>query len=161
MSDPTPAAGPPAQSPQGSPRHSGQGPSGPRANFGQRLLALIVDGVILAIVQLLLQALFGRSANLLSALAGLAYYVYLEGSPSGQTVGKKLLNIRIVDFQTGGPLGFGKAAIRYVGRIVSGIPCGLGYFWMLWDKERQTWHDKFATSVVVPTADYPVEKWPG
>lgn len=161
MSDPAPASGPPAQSPQGTPRHSGQGPSGPRANFGQRLLALLVDSVILGIAQFLLQALFGRSAGVLSTIVGLAYYVYLEGSPAGQTVGKKLLNIRVVDFQTGGPLGFGKAALRWVGRILSTIPCLLGFFWMLWDKERQTWHDKIATTVVVPTADYPVEKWPG
>ena len=32
---------------------------------------------------------------------------------------------------------------------------------MLWDKEKQTWSDKIATTVVVPVADYPVEKWPG
>jgi uncharacterized RDD family membrane protein YckC len=32
----------------------------------------------------------------------------------------------------------------------------LGYLWMLWDKERQTWHDKFANSVVVPVSAYPI-----
>ena len=32
----------------------------------------------------------------------------------------------------------------------------LGYFWMLWDREKQTWHDKFANDVVVPTSAYPV-----
>ena len=39
--------------------------------------------------------------------------------------------------------------------------CYLGYFWMLWDGEKQTWHDKLATTVVVPVAYYPVDKWPG
>jgi uncharacterized RDD family membrane protein YckC len=48
-----------------------------------------------------------------------------------------------------------------VGRILSAIVCLLGYFWMLWDKEKQTWHDKFAASVVVPTSAYPVAAWPG
>ena len=43
----------------------------------------------------------------------------------------------------------------------SGIPCFLGYFWMLWDSEKQTWHDKMAITVVVPTSDYPVAAWPG
>jgi len=122
-----------------------------------------VDALIVGAANFLLQILFGRgsAAQSLSFLLGLGYYVYLEGSPAGQTVGKKVLNIRVVDFQTGGPLGFGKAAIRYVGRILSAIPCGLGYFWMLWDKERQTWHDKLAGTAVVPTADYPVANWPG
>ena len=46
------------------------------------------------------------------------------------------------------------------GRWVSAIACLLGYFWMLWDKEMQTWHDKFATDVVVPVSSYPVASWP-
>jgi uncharacterized RDD family membrane protein YckC len=25
----------------------------------------------------------------------------------------------------------------------------LGYLWMLWDKEKQTWHDKIIGSIVV------------
>jgi hypothetical protein len=29
---------------------------------------------------------------------------------------------------------------------------------MLWDKEKQTWHDKLATTVVVPESAYPVER---
>ena len=82
-------------------------------------------------------------------LLGLAYYAYLEGSPSGQTVGKRAMSIRVIDFAGGGPIGPGRALIRYLGRIVSAIPCGLGFFWMLWDPEKQTWHDKVVSSVVV------------
>lgn len=29
------------------------------------------------------------------------------------------------------------------------------------DREKQTWHDKLATTVVVPESAYPVEKWSG
>jgi hypothetical protein len=32
---------------------------------------------------------------------------------------------------------------------------------MLWDSEKQTWHDKVANSVVVPVSAVPVERWPG
>ena len=136
--------------------------SGPRASFGVRLVAAIIDGVLLAIVgfviRLILGDLLGSTLNL---LLGLAYYAYLEGSASGQTVGKRAMNIRVIDFAGGGPIGPGRALLRYIGRILSAIPCALGYFWMLWDKEKQTWHDKIATTVVVPTADYPVAAWPG
>jgi uncharacterized RDD family membrane protein YckC len=31
----------------------------------------------------------------------------------------------------------------------------LGYFWMLWDNGKQTWHDKMARSFVVPVISYP------
>jgi uncharacterized RDD family membrane protein YckC len=71
------------------------------------------------------------------------------------------MNIRVIDFETGGSIGFSKALIRNIVRIASGVVCLLGYLWMLWDKEKQTWHDKVAASVVVPTADYPVAAWPG
>jgi uncharacterized RDD family membrane protein YckC len=71
------------------------------------------------------------------------------------------MNIRVVDADNGGPIGYGRAVLRYFARILSAIPCLLGYFWMLWDKNSQTWHDKFTTDVVVPTDAYPVEAWPG
>jgi uncharacterized RDD family membrane protein YckC len=141
---------------------AGAGPSGPRADFGSRLVAFLLDGIILGIVGGLLQLAFGRLlGNALGLLVGLAYWGYLEGSPSGQSVGKRVMNIRVVDFATGEPLGVPKALIRYVGRILSGIPCFLGYLWSLWDPEKQTWHDKIAGTVVVPTSAYPVSAWPG
>lgn len=136
------------------------GPSGPRAGFWRRFAAAFIDGVLVGIVGVVLQVGLGRAGWLLSVAIGIAYYGYLEGSRSGQTIGKRTLGIRVIDFQTGGPIGFGRAVIRYFGRIVSALPCFLGYFWMLWDRERQTWHDKFATDVVVPVSVYPVSSWP-
>jgi len=88
------------------------------------------------------------------------YEIYFHGSASGQTVGKRAVGIRVIDFATGGPIGYGRSALRWVGRLISGMFCYLGFLWMLWDKEKQTWHDKMANDVVVPTDAYPVEKWP-
>jgi uncharacterized RDD family membrane protein YckC len=36
-----------------------------------------------------------------------------------------------------------------VGKFISSLILLLGYFWMLWDPKKQTWHDKIAKSVVV------------
>jgi uncharacterized RDD family membrane protein YckC len=136
--------------------------SGPRASFGLRLVAAIIDGVLLGVVGGIISLIVGSTVgSAVNLLLGLAYYTYLEGSPSGQTVGKRAMSIRVIDFAGGGAIGPGRALIRYIGRIVSAIPCGLGYLWMLWDPEKQTWHDKFATTVVVPTSAYPVAAWPG
>lgn len=138
------------------------GSTGPRASFLNRFLAALVDGIILGIAGFILRALLGFVlGNALGLAIGLGYYAYFEGSASGQTVGKKALNIRVIDFANGGPIDPGRALIRYLGRIVSTIPCLLGYFWMLWDPQKQTWHDKIANTVVVPTSDYPVAAWPG
>jgi len=134
--------------------------TGPRATFGTRFVAALIDGAMLFVVGIVLGAI-AKPLQSLGFLIGLGYYIYLEGSPSGQTVGKKVMNIRIVDAENGGPIGYGRAALRYFARILSAIPCLLGYFWMLWDKESQTWHDKITTDVVVPTDAYPVDAWPG
>jgi uncharacterized RDD family membrane protein YckC len=155
---PAPQGGPPSA------YSGGTGPSGPRANFGQRLVAALVDGLITggiaSLVGAILNATIG-TLQLLNTIVSIAYFVYLEGSASGQTVGKRLLGIRVVDFNSGGRIDYGRAAIRYFARILSALPFFVGYLWMLWDRERQTWHDKLTTTVVVPTSDYPVERWPG
>jgi uncharacterized RDD family membrane protein YckC len=116
-----------------------------------------LDGVTLFVVGLVIGAILGSGGGSdgLGVLLGIIYYTYLEGS-SGQTLGKKALGIRVISLDGGGSIGYGRAFIRYIGRIVSAIPLFLGYFWMLWDKENQTWHDKFAGSVVVPESAYPV-----
>lgn len=138
------------------------GPSGPRASFGQRLVALLIDWVIIGVVEGILAVTIDPDIGYgVGLLGGLVYYSYLEGSPSGQTVGKRVMGIRVVDFSTGGPIGLGRGLIRWVGRLLSGLACLLGYFWMLWDREKQCWHDKLATTVVVPVQYYPVDKWPG
>ena len=153
-----PAPPPP---PQPGPPQSSDGPSGPRAAFFTRFGAWLIDAILVGVVGLVIRFAIGEVGGSLVGLArGIGYYGYLEGSTSGQTIGKKALCIRVIDFNTGGPIGFGRAVIRYFGRIVSAIPCFLGFFWMLWDKERQAWHDKFATDVVVPVESYPVTSWP-
>src|SRR5688500_7034650 len=135
----------------------GDGPSGPRASFGRRLVAAIVDGVIRAIPYLILWAIVGQElAYALSLVIDIAYFTYLEGGPTGQTFGKKALDIRVIDFATGGPIGYGRGFIRWLGRLLSAVACLIGYLWLLWDKEKQAWHDKLANAVVVPTSGYPV-----
>ena len=140
------------------------GPSGPRADFWYRLGGFLIDFVVLYVIGLVIGLVFSGnlvSQILISLAAGIAYSVYFIGSGSGQTPGMHLLNIRAVDAVTGGRVDYGRAFIRYLVGIVSQLPCYLGYFWMLWDPEKQTWHDKVAGTYVVPTSAYPVERWPG
>jgi uncharacterized RDD family membrane protein YckC len=39
--------------------------------------------------------------------------------------------------------------IRYFASILSALILGLGYFWVVFDGRKQSWHDKFAGTVVV------------
>ena len=132
-------------------------PVGPRAGFWPRLGAVIVDAIVVIGVYLFCFLVLSESLAALILLVGsFVYYIYFEGSASGQTLGKRALGIRVIDRNTGGPIGYWRAFVRYIGRIISSLPLYLGYLWMLWDKDKQTWHDKFVNSIVVPTSAYPV-----
>jgi uncharacterized RDD family membrane protein YckC len=130
--------------------------SGPRAGFWRRFGGAFIDGVIVGVVSAILRvALKGGAGSGLSLLVELAYFTYFIGSAAGQTPGMRVVGIRVISFDTGGPIGYGRAAVRWVGSILSFIVVLLGYLWMLWDSEKQCWHDKFAGDVVVPVSAYP------
>ena len=143
------------------------GPSGPRAGFGARLLATLIDFVVFLALGGLLTGLLYLAAGETGAWTGYliaafliptAYHTYFEGRPAGQTPGKRLCKIRVIDARNGGPIGYGRAFGRWLFEwFISSSVCWLGYLWMLWDREKQTWHDKVTSSLVVPTSAYPVD----
>ena len=75
-------------------------PSGPRASFGERLIAAIIDGVVVGLATGILGRI-GILGSIVGFVVSYGYYVYLEGSPSGQTIGKRAMSIRVVGMQTG------------------------------------------------------------
>jgi uncharacterized RDD family membrane protein YckC len=122
-----------------------------RAGFWVRFGASFVDGIIVGIPTVILVAALKGAGYAIALIIAIAYFTYFEGGDTGQTIGKRAFNIRVVDKSGSGSIGHTRAFLRYIGRIVSSIPIYLGYFWMLWDGDKQTWHDKIANSVVVPT----------
>ncbi len=68
---------------------------------------------------------------------------------TGQFWGHKAAGVRIVDANTGGPIGGGKAFGRYLLHVVDAVPCYLGFLWPLWDKKKQTFADKIVGTVSV------------
>lgn len=139
----------------------------PLGSRGKRLLARIIDALLIAVP-------IGVIAGLVSgfdsyddtgtqywqgAAYTLVYFVY-EGlmlSRSGQTVGKKLMRIRVAMLQNGAAPSGAPAWVRaLIYQIPALIPC-LGFlFWLInvlfctWDKPyQQCIHDKGAKTVVV------------
>jgi uncharacterized RDD family membrane protein YckC len=129
---------------------SGGSVTSERSGFWRRFAAALIDGILLGIVSGILQAMFGRDAGSgIGLIISLAYFTYFHGS-TGATPGDSALSIRVVDKDGGGSIGYGRAFIRWLVSLVSGAVLLLGYLWMLWDGEKQTWHDKAANSVVIP-----------
>jgi uncharacterized RDD family membrane protein YckC len=77
----------------------------------------------------------------LPALLILWFWIKYSGTP-----GKMLLDCEIVDARTGKQIDFKQAILRY---IVSALPFGLGFLWIMLDKRKQGWHDKIAGTVVI------------
>ncbi len=76
-------------------------------------------------------------------------YYWLFTGLNGQTPGKMLIGIKVVDEQGNVP-GLGRAALReIVGKTVSTIPFFLGFLWIGLDRRKQGWHDKLARTSVV------------
>jgi uncharacterized RDD family membrane protein YckC len=107
--------------------------------FWKRLLAMFIDGLP-----------FGGFAFHDSTLLALfiVYETVLISQWNGQTIGKRILGIKVVT-TSGGKLDWLKAFIRSLSKLLSAMPLFLGYFWMLWDEKSQTWHDKIADTFVV------------
>jgi uncharacterized RDD family membrane protein YckC len=95
-------------------------------------------------------------------ITGVLYVVYgtlLCGSSRGQTVGMMAVGVRAVREGSNEVLGYGRALARAVVegalRLIDLLSFFLGLIWVLdmlfplWDKKRQTLHDKVAGSVVL------------
>jgi uncharacterized RDD family membrane protein YckC len=59
-----------------------------------------------------------------------------------------ICQLRVVRID-GKPLEFAESLVRGLTGIVSLAVVGLGFFWMLRDPDRQTWHDRVAGTYVV------------
>lgn len=113
----------------------------PRAGFWIRMLALLIDVVLIGTVL----AMIGKPNSILLVLAG---YGALMWKLRGTTVGGIICNLRVARID-GEPLGWDTAIIRALGCFLSLVVAGLGFFWIAFDREHQGWHDKIAGTVVV------------
>jgi uncharacterized RDD family membrane protein YckC/uncharacterized membrane protein len=136
----------------------------PRATFFHRLLAYQVDSVctilagaitsllVILVVSFLPMTQEQRVDNAFIAfVVGLVlFWVYnlVYMVKSGVSVGKKFMNLQVVGINTQ-QVSAGKMVVREtIGKVLSGM-LGLGYVWILIDKQRQGWHDKLAQTIVV------------
>ncbi len=127
--------------------------TGEAAGFWRRFAAALVDGILVGIVANVVDRLVGTNISGGTGAAwiiSLVYFTFMHGR-TGQTLGDAALGIRVVDVRdaAGEPIGYGRALLRWFVSIFSVLVFLLGYLWMLWDRDRQTWHDKAAGSLPI------------
>ncbi|HEY4331832.1 MAG TPA: ATP-binding cassette domain-containing protein, partial [Ilumatobacteraceae bacterium] len=128
------------------------------ARVAPRLSALIIDFIVLAVFgQPALAASFvGHRPTLAWVLlpVGLVAFIVIWSLQvaTGLSWGQQSAGVAIVDKTSGEPIGFGRALLRCLVQVVSVIPVFLGFAMALWDKRKQTLHDKIVGSVVVATS---------
>ncbi|MEV6511858.1 RDD family protein [Streptomyces sp. NPDC051642] len=135
-------------------QQAGYGATPPYANWGQRFLGTLVDGLVFLVPYILI--IVGRGNGALTAIGGiiiigLAIWQLIREGRTGQTVGKQALGIRLVRESDGQPLGVGMAFVRRLAHFLDSIACYLGWLWPAWDAKRQTFADKVCGSIVIRT----------
>lgn len=73
------------------------------------------------------------------------------------TPGKRLFRLGIVDSTTFAEASLKQVIVRFIGYIISSIPLGLGFIWVLFSKRKQGWHDIMAHTVVIYTKELPAD----
>ena len=152
---------------------AGPAPGVEFAPHGGRLVAYIIDTIIVSIVLLVLllvaapliangatttesgrvtslgaTAPLGCLVLLIGFLIALLYFPFFWAR-GGQTPGMRPFSLRVVRDRDGGSIGWGTALLRLVGLWVAAAVFYIGYIWIFIDKRHRGWQDLIAGTVVV------------
>ena len=109
-----------------------------RVGFWARLMATLLDAILIipctALVHQFLPVLW------------IAYHVGMWAW-KGTTIGGIILSQKVVRLD-GRPIDVSVALVRSLASILSLAALGLGFFWAGWSREKQSWHDKIAGTVI-------------
>jgi uncharacterized RDD family membrane protein YckC len=136
------------------------------AGFGRRLIAFLLDMLMISLITTSLAAvIFGFYSVLqmqeisvnyqidwnmllldqaLPAIWTITFWLAWKATP-----GKLLLDCQILDADTLQKASFSQLILRYLCYIISALPLGLGFLWIVFNKRNQGWHDKLSNTVVI------------
>lgn len=159
------AAQPYGQAPYGVPMGA---PTGNLAGWGTRVLSYLIDAIPAAVLGAIATPFAphvdantgdvvggGFLYTLLATILPLIWVIYNNGykqGTTGQSLGKQVMKTRLINEQTGQPLGFGMAIVRQLCHFIDSIILGIGYLLPLFTAKKQTIADMIVKSVVVKQA---------
>jgi predicted Zn finger-like uncharacterized protein len=139
----------------------------PKAGFWIRFVAFLVDSLLVSAGQAALGFALSATIGLIGSLPGeegaiaiavvgwlagsilgVLYWVLFTGY-CGQTPGKMAVRVKVIRTD-GSPITYGRAFLREtLGKFLSGIILGVGYFMIAFDAQKQGLHDKIADTYVI------------
>ncbi len=134
------------------------------AGFLKRILAIIYDSLLIAAIVLVLSLLlvfinggYPESGSFLSFIqffilvfTGPIFYSYFWIVNKGQTTGMQAWKIKLVTMDET-ELNIKKTMLRCLISTISFAFIGLGYLWILYDKENLSWSDILTKTKVIKT----------
>ena len=139
-----------------------------------RLAALVIDGLVIMVINLIGGQVFGTESTLASWLVPIICAIYFIGfwSWRGQSLGKLVVGAQIVRID-GSPIGIGRAVLRYLGyfvylliaRFLPGpdytvfIVIAVGLFIVALSRQKRGLHDLIAGTVVINSRPKPLEDY--
>ncbi len=125
------------------------------ASFWRRLLASLIDGLILLIVSLIIFYFKGgislKNISLGYALFIISFsflYELLQTYFFGMTIGKRILKIKVVS-GLGCRIKLNQSIYRSIIKYLSARILFIGYLWMIRSELNQTWHDVLSNTLVI------------
>lgn len=128
----------------------------PSPSLGRRFAAIVYDALQMIAVLMLVTLPFallelGQTAIHQSALVLTIFAFFAKfWRHGGQTLGMKCWDIRIVS-SNGQAITFSQCLLRLIAATPSLLLFGVGYIWMLVDKKKLTWPDRFSDTQLIMT----------
>ena len=136
------------------------------ASFAARFGAYFIDFVLLLIGSLVVGFGLGvvmlagadtssareeeDASNIIQLVSVAATFAYFWISAStGATIGMRMVGLAIQSEDGSRGLPAGRAFVRTIVFYLGSILLFIGWLWMLWDSDHETWHDKASGSRVV------------
>ena len=124
----------------------------PRAGFWIRMGAMLLDAVLIGMVVGLTSSVFPRFMHIDHGPGGLfvalAIYGAVMWKTKGTTIGGIVCGLKVVRLDDR-EIDWPTAAVRALSCFLSLVVGGLGFIWVIFDADRQSWHDKIAGTTVV------------
>lgn len=122
----------------------------PRAGFWLRLAAAFLDLILIGIAAGMSEGLF-RVFNFHPGGAfpfWIAVYSVIMWATKGTTIGGIICGLKVVRLDDR-PVDWGVAIVRGLSAFLSLAVAGIGFIWVAFDDEKQSWHDKIAGTTIV------------